>query len=134
MRAAKTGDAAVARILLEAGADPGRAQKNGSTAVMLAAGMAGNRGGNNPDRGAEEGALQVIRLCLDRGADVNAVSTTGDTAVHAAVTSPAIIRLLAERGARLDVRNAQGRTPLDVALRAREPNQEAVALLRRLTE
>jgi ankyrin repeat protein len=69
--------------------------------------------------------------------DVNAQNATGDTALHAAATSgggqPSIIRLLVERGARLDVKNKADRTPLDAAARARQPNQEIIALLKQLS-
>ena len=50
-----------------------------------------------------------------------------------AVWSPAMIRLLAAHGAKLDVKNTQGRTPLQAVLAARPSNPEAVALLRQLT-
>jgi len=72
-------------------------------------------------------------LCLDKGVDINAVNAAGDTAVHSALGSPAIVRYLAEHGAKVDVKNKQGRTPLDTALRNREANPETVALLKRLT-
>jgi ankyrin repeat protein len=41
-------------------------------------------------------------------------------------------RLLVERGARLDVKNKADRTPLDVAMRARQPNEKIIALLKEL--
>jgi ankyrin repeat protein len=44
-----------------------------------------------------------------------------------------MIRLLAAHGAKLDVKNKQGRTPLQAALAARQSNPESVALLRQLT-
>jgi ankyrin repeat protein len=133
MRAAKGGDTAVMQILLQAGADPKLTQKNANSPIVLAAGMASTRAGNNPDHGTEEGAIDAIRLCLDLGLDINAPNATGDTAVHAALGSPTVIAFLAQHGARLDVKNKQGRTPLAVALRAREVNVKSVALLRQLT-
>ena len=54
-------------------------------------------------------------------------------AAHAAVASPAILQFLADRGAKMDARNKQGRTPLEAALRARDPKAEVVALLRKVT-
>ena len=83
--------------------------------------------------GTVEQPVEAVKLCVDLGVDINASNAAGDTAVHAAVGSPAVIRFLAGRGARLDVKNKQGRTPLEVALRGRETNAEAVALLRQLT-
>ena len=94
---------AVTRLLLQAGADPSLTQKNGNMPIHLAASI--SLVGNNPDRGTEQGALG----------------------------SPAIVRYLADHGAKLDVKNKPGRTPLDNVLRNREGNPETVALLRRLT-
>jgi uncharacterized protein len=131
MRAARGGDVAVMRLLLEAGADPALVQKNGNTPIHLAASI--NLAGNTYDRGTVQGALDAIALCLDKGLDVNAVNAAGDTAVHTALGSPAIVQYLAGHGAKLDVKNKQGRTPLDTVLRNREGNQETIALLKRLT-
>ena len=97
---------------------------------MLAASLATK--GNYPDRGNEESAIQAITLCLERHVDINAVNATGDTAVHAAIGSPAIVRFLAGKGARLDVKNARGQTPLDAA-RANRNAARTVDLLRELT-
>jgi len=131
MRAARGGDAVVMRLLLAAGADPTLTQKNGNTPIHLAASI--NLAGNSYDLVTMQNALDVIALCLDRSIDINAVNAAGDTAVHSALGSPAIVRYLAEHGAKLDVKNKQGRTPLDTALRNREANPETVALLKRLT-
>ncbi len=134
MRAAKGGDVTMMRLLKDAGADPTLSQKNGNTALHLAAAL-GPKGGsdNNPDRGTAADAMNAIKLCIELGADLNAVNAAGDTAVHAALASPAAIQYLADHGAKLDVKNKQGRTPLAAALRARDVNQATVALLRRLT-
>jgi ankyrin repeat protein len=133
MRAAKGGDVAVMRLLLKAGADPALAQKNGNTPIILAAGFASNRSGNNPDHGTEDGALEAIKLCLELGLDINATNAAGDTAVHTALSSPRLIQGLADAGARLDIKNKQGRTPIAAAIQARETPEASLALLRRLT-
>jgi hypothetical protein len=56
-------------------------------------------------------------LCLEHGADVNAVNSQGFSAVHGAANRgfDAMIRLLAEHGAKLDVKDKQGRTPMTFA-------------------
>jgi ankyrin repeat protein len=132
MRAARGGDSTAMRVLLEHGADPTLTQKNGNTPLILAAGI-GVRG-NYPDRGSEASALQVIQLCLDRGLDINATNAAGDTAVHAAALgSPSIVRFLAEHGARLDVKNKRGLTPLAAALAGRNADAQTVVLLRGLS-
>lgn len=133
MRAARGGDVAVMRLLLAAGADPAVTQKNGNTPMLLAASLASERDANNPLRGGEAEALAALEICLQQGLDVNAVSAAGDSVIHVALGSPTVIRFLARHGARLDVRNKQGRTPLEAALRAREPNGETIAVLRELT-
>ena len=74
-----------------------------------------------------------MTLLLDLGADINAPNAAGDTAAHVAVASPAILQFLAERGAIMNAKNRQGRTPLETALRGRDPNEKAIALLRQLT-
>ena len=112
MRAAKARDIPVMKLLLNKGANPNVATKNYSTALMFAAGMGGGRG-----RTSETVGLEAVRLCLDHGADVRAFNDNGDTALHVAAAAGAdpIVRLLAERGADLDLQDKSGRTPLDIA-------------------
>jgi len=137
MRAARKCDVEMMRILLDAKADVTLTQKSGNTPLMLCAGaVSGGNSEDTPERVSEDEALAAIRLALDAGVDVNAQNATGDTVLHTAATSgggqPAIIRLLVERGARLDLKNKSDRTPLDAASRARQPNEKVVALLKAL--
>ena len=119
MRAAKSNDLTVMRLLLDKGADPTLTQKDHTNALMIEA-----AGGARPsvypaDRPVTEvGALDGIALLLDRGVDVDAFNGSGQTALHLAAARGAdrIVNLLASRGARLDGRNKQGHTPLEVAL------------------
>jgi ankyrin repeat protein len=138
MRAAKSGDIAVMRLLLARGADPKAAAKNGTNALMLAAGL-GWRDGNaaipTRDRGTEAEAIDAITLCLDQGLDINATNDRGDTALHASVAGRGaddIVRFLVKKGAAIDAKNKQGRTPLDVALASRKDRSSNAALLREL--
>ena len=133
MRAARGGDVVVMKKLLAAGADPKRVQKSGVTPIHLAAGLGGDREDNNPLRGGEDDAITAIELCLERGLDINAVSTSGESVVHSALGSPKIIRFLVQKGARLDFKNKQGRTPLEQASTGREPDLETIAVLKELT-
>jgi hypothetical protein len=119
MRAARFGDVAAMRILLEAHADPALMEKDRTTVLMLAAG-AGWRTGETilggTDYGQESDAIEAVRLCLDRGADVNAADEDGLTALHhAVVRGTGVVRLLVEHGASLETKDKQGRTPLNVA-------------------
>ena len=121
MRAARFGDAAAMRVLVEAGADVSRRQPNGTTALLFAAGVGfriGDGGFARTDRGTEEDAIAAIRLFLDAGADVNSATNNGETPLHAAAArdGAAIVRFLVERGANLNAKDKSGRTPLDVAM------------------
>ena len=111
MRAAKSTDVPVIRLLLEHGANPSLATKNLTTAVMFATGLGGGRGRS------DDAAMEAIALCLKRGADVNAFNNAGQTALHIAVErSDRLVKFLAEHGAELDLKDKDGRTPLDIAL------------------
>ena len=119
MRAAKSGDIEIMRLLLANGADPHLQQKNHTTALMMAAGYGFKAAGTSgADRGTEAEAIEAIKLCLERGLDLNAFNDAGLTPMHMAVErGDTIIEFLAERGARMDIKDKQGRTPLDAALR-----------------
>jgi ankyrin repeat protein len=110
MRAAKSSDLPVLKALLTGGADPSITQKDYSNTVMV---LLGGRGGGN-----EAALLEAVKLCIEHGADVDAFNANGQTAVHLAVQKGAntIVRYLAEKGAKLDLKNKQGRTPMDLAL------------------
>jgi len=119
MRAAKSGDMAAMRILLQHGADPRAVQKNGTNALMMAAGLGWREGfvAAN-DKGTEDEAIEAIKLCLELGLDINAQNEEGYSPLHAAVDrTDGVIRYLVSRGARLDLKDRYGRMPLDVALR-----------------
>jgi hypothetical protein len=66
--------------------------------------------------------FQAVQLLLDRGADINATAANGETLLHRGVTrGEAFVRLLVERGGRLDLQDEGRRTPLDVALGVAPP-------------
>jgi ankyrin repeat protein len=117
MRASKNGDAAAIRILLAHGADVAIAQKNHTTALMFAAGLGRGLGVFAKDYATETELLEAVQVLVAAGADVNAAADNGQTAMHfAAQASDEIVRSLAAHGARLDAKDKQGRTPLDMAL------------------
>jgi len=143
MRAARNGDAAAMKILLAHGADATMTQKNKTTVAMLAAGVGRGLGVFAKDVGTEADLLAASRLAVDNGADVNAANDAGQTALHFAAQSglDSVVQLLADRGAALEVKDKQGRTPLDAALgvggrgRAGGPapvHDNTAALIRRL--
>jgi ankyrin repeat protein len=113
--AAQLADAPMMRLLLQNGADVRIPTTERQTPLMVAAGVGIFGVGESP--GTNEEALEAVKLMLDLGADVNAVDEGGDTALHGAALrgSNEIVSLLVERGARLDVKNAFGWTPLTIA-------------------
>jgi len=130
--AARFVEPGIMRVLAANGADP-LFTKDGTTALMVAMGTVGgatgvdrlSRGGSNrgryeipPDPDEDERTLEAAELAIELGADVNAVDRAGDTALHVAAARRlnAVIELLANSGARLDVKNKQDQTPLAVAM------------------
>jgi len=116
--AAKSADARMMRILAEAGADPRRTTDDGTTALMLAAGL-GKRAATDITYydWTEEKAVDALAAGLELGLDVNAANAHGETALHAAAYHNAnrVIRFLVDRGADLDAQNAARQTPLRIA-------------------
>jgi ankyrin repeat protein len=108
MRAAKNGDVELMRLLVAGGADPNRRTRVGMTPLLFAMGPG--------RRKSAKDALEAVAVCVSAGADVNAVNDAGETPMHAAaLQNDQIVRFLAEHGAKVDVRDKNGRTPLDVA-------------------
>jgi ankyrin repeat protein len=115
LSAARTQDAGLMRMLLDKHADP-----NGATTVDRFTPLMAALSGGGGRRGARAGAsnpIPAIQLLIERGADVNAVNSRGMTAMHysARTGNDAAIQLLADHGARLDVKDRLGRTPADMA-------------------
>jgi uncharacterized protein len=144
MRAAKNGDAAAIRLLLDHGADPALPQRNHTTALMFAAGNGRGTGVFTKDIGTERDMLDSVKVLVEHGVDVNAFNDNGQTAMHfAAQVSDDIVRYLAAHGAKIDRRDRQGHTPVDLALgigargRAGGPppvREKTAALLRQLMD
>ncbi len=111
LRAAYSGDTATMKMLLEYGADPNLPTFAGTTPLMAATGV--NWVVAQTYTESMDALIAVIRICLEHGADVNATNSMGLTALLGAVNKGAndIIRVLVDEGARLDVVDAQGRTP-----------------------
>jgi len=115
MFAAKAGDVEAMRLLLKLGADPKINTGVNITPLMAAAGIAW---ASNQERASEEQVLEAVKLLVeDLGADVNFVADTGETAMHAAAYRGAntVVQYLYDKGAKLDVVDKSGRTPLIIA-------------------
>jgi ankyrin repeat protein len=115
LAAARQADIEVMRLLLEHGADPKMNTPLNITPLMLTAGIAW---ASNQDRASEEQVLEAVKMLVEElGADVNFVADTGETAMHAAAYRGAnsVVQYLFDKGAKLDVQDKSGRTPLQVA-------------------
>ena len=117
--AAKEADLELMELLLEAGADPSIPTFDGTTPLMVAAGLYSDTGnyGRFVQRGWADHVLAATTRCIDLGNDVNAVNDVGDTALHGAAYRGAldVAQLLVEHGAKLDAVDTRGLTPLSVA-------------------
>jgi ankyrin repeat protein len=117
LMAAKSADVPLMRALLAAGADPTLTNADGTTAVMVAAGVGVYGPGESPGTHAE--ALEAVKLAHSvGGGDVNAMDRNGETALHGAVYrggAVPVLQFLIDHGARLDVENAKAWSPLFAA-------------------
>jgi len=118
LRAAKAGDVVAMKVLLEKGADPKLATRNGINPLMAAAGLGTKEEDATGRRKTQTDAIEAIKLLLAAGLDINAVDSRGQTAVHGAAFwgLDDVIQFLADKGAKLDVKDKQGRTPHDAAM------------------
>jgi ankyrin repeat protein len=144
LRAAKAGDAEAMQVLLAKSADVKLTTKFGMTPLMAAAGLGTKEEDTTGRKKTEAESIASIKLCLDAGADVNAVDDKGDTALHGAAQkgSDQVVQFLADHGAKLDIKDKKGRTPLDAANglmgnggfdgSRRDVHESTVALLRKL--
>ena len=140
LRAARAGDLPVMRLLLEHGADPLIETFAGTNALMVAAGIDWVVSQTWTWDAAD--VLEAVQLCIDLGMDVNHTNSMGLAAIHGAANrgSNDIIELLVANGARLDIQDNEGRTPLDwakgvfLATHPAEEKPESMALITRLLE
>jgi ankyrin repeat protein len=102
-------------LLLEHGADPKAVTVEGTTPLMLAAGVAIFNEGD--DAGTEAETLAAVKRLVEHGVDVNLVDQNGETAMHGAAYRGhnSVVQYLADKGAALDVKNRIGWTPLIIA-------------------
>jgi ankyrin repeat protein len=132
------------RALAAGGADPLLTTKEGTTALMVAAGVGRFE---ERDEAGYKRALAAVTVAAELGIDVNAVGESGWTALHGAAYTgaDAIIRFLVAKGAALGVKDAFGQTPLSIAeavittglkeiaeVRPRKYRDSTVALLEKL--
>ena len=117
--AAKVTDVEAMKFLVEAGADANILSAEGTTPLMVAAGLdiwnPGEDGGTFS--GQEEEVLEAVKMCVELGNDVNAVNDLQETALHGAAFRGAniVVDYLVEQGAKLDAREENGWIPWAIA-------------------
>jgi ankyrin repeat protein len=114
--AAKGADIPMMHLLLANRADFTTPIDDHTTPLMIAAGI-----GCVPGQWIEpeRDVLQAVKLMVEElKADVNAENDRHETALHGAVCRGAdsVVQYLVDQGARLDVKDIEGQTPLDVAI------------------
>jgi ankyrin repeat protein len=113
--AARFGEPAVMRLLVEHGADPlfvhhaeyhkeegTERRTETTTALMAATGMGGGTAWVQPGRSEREAlSLEAVKLAIELGVDVNAANADGRTALDAAkaLKYETVVRFLVEQGA-----------------------------------
>jgi uncharacterized protein len=141
LMAARSGDAELMRTLAALGADPLIPNADNATPLIVAAGLGTRSPGE--DAGTESEVLEAVQVALELGNDINAVDNNGETAMHGAAYKnlPAVVQLLADKGANIDVwnrKNKHGWTPLTIAQGHRfgnfKPSQVTVEAFHRVME
>ncbi len=117
--AAEAGNAEAVRLLAANGADPQLSTNEKTTPLIVAAGAGVYQDLAN-DQAQEEWKrrhFETGKVLADLGVDVNAKGENGWTALHAATYMglDSLIQLLVEKGAKLDVMDDFGQTPLSIA-------------------
>jgi ankyrin repeat protein len=137
--ASLSGDVTAMRLLLQHGADPKIATFSGTTPLMAAAGV--NWVYNQTYTEGEPALLEAVKLCVELGMDVNATNSMGLTPAMGAANrgSNTIIDYLVSKGARLDLKDATGRTAYNwaegvfLATHSPVPKPASMALIQKLT-
>jgi ankyrin repeat protein len=105
--AARAGHADVMRALIAAHTDTSLRTQDDTNTLIAAASSAN---------------LEAVKVAFDLGGDINATNQSGQTAVHAAVSHigttttgiDEVVQFLADHGAKLDLKDARGFTPLAI--------------------
>jgi ankyrin repeat protein len=121
VRAAKGLDAPAIRLLVSHGANLTLTAANGITPIMAAAGMgsvdADTRGFYTSEDTAQR-SRDSIEALVNAGADVNSTAPNEQTPLHAAAFWGwnLAVQYLVDHGAKVDVRDKQGKTVVDSAM------------------
>ena len=104
-RASQSGDVELMTLLLSKGADPKINTILGVTPLHVAAGIGWVEGITY--EWSKPATLEAVKMLIDLGLDVNAQADTGRVALHGAAHKGRadVIQVLADHGAKLDVRD-----------------------------
>jgi ankyrin repeat protein len=135
LRAAKTFDTTAMKLLIEHGAKVDLPNDGGITPLMAAAGLGSvecDPRGYGPgiphytSADVETRSIAALELLLDAGASIDARTSSSEAAARSAGRTAlfgaafwgwtSVVDYLVERGARIDVAEANGLTPVDTAL------------------
>ena len=137
MRAAKSGDVAVMRLLLAAGADPMLTLPNQTNALMFAAGLGwrdGSPAAPSYDQGSEQEAVETIELLHAGRASISTPprrpATPRCTRRSRAAAPRRSCGSWSRAAPNLTAKNKQGRTPLEVAVASRRDVSGIVSFLK----
>ena len=113
--AAKAADIEMMRLLVELGADPQLPNEDGTSPLMVAAGVGIWAVGESP--GTNDEAIEAVQYALELGGDVTTIDDNGDTALHGAIIrgSEPLVRFLLDQGADIEATNEKGWTPYRIA-------------------
>jgi ankyrin repeat protein len=105
LRASQSGDLVLLKLLLARGADPKINTVLNVTPLQVAAGIGWVDGVTT--EWSEKANLETVKLLLDLGIDPNIQADTGRVALHGAAHKgrTAVIQMLVDHGAKLDVRD-----------------------------
>jgi ankyrin repeat protein len=108
----------VLKALLAAGANPHLTTVDGTTPLMVAAGMGRATFQPGLQRGRRSTtAEEAVNILLDAGSNINAVNEADFAAIHGAAFRGLneVIEILVKRGADINARDYRGRTPYRIA-------------------
>lgn len=107
----------VIRALLDAGADLRLTSSDGTTPLMMAAGLGRSTFAPIKRGPRSESAEEAVTLLIEAGADVNAVNEADFAALHGAAFRGLneVLKILVDRGANINARDFRGRTPYRLA-------------------
>ena len=130
--AAMYGEVETMKTLVAAGADWRLASRNGTTPLMVAAGL----GQTDSRIVPETKLLEAVKYLVSLGGDVNEANSGGQTATHGAagISAHSILGYLASQGANLEAKDKRGSTPIDVTHIIQRPRPETEAVIRKLLQ